>query len=263
LFHGAEWPHHAHPRHAPSPRLICLRRDHRSKVESTLDGKIYESLVVCDPAISAKRPGVLIVHQWMGITDHEIGVAKKLAAMGYVAFVADIYGKGVRPKNMGEAGKQAGMYRAGDGALFRKHLQHAFDTMKTRKNIDASKIAAIGYCFGGGGVLEMARMGIDIKGVVSFHGALKTALPAAKGAIKSKILVCHGADDPFVPEAERLGFIKEMRASAANWQLNAYCDAVHAFTQKSANRKGKAEYNEQAAKRSWVAMTMFLKECFG
>jgi len=231
------------------------------RIWSTLDGKVYESLLVRDPAITAKRPGVLIVHQWMGITDHEIGVAKKLAAMGYVAFVADIYGKGVRPKNAGEAGKEAGKYRAGNGALFRKHLQHAFDTMKTRKEIDTGKLAAIGYCFGGGGVLEMARMGLDLKGVVSFHGGLKTALPAEKGAIKAKILVCHGADDPFVPVDQVLGFMKEMRAAAANWQLNTYCDAVHAFTQKSAKMKGKAEYNEQAAKRSWAAMVAFLKEC--
>jgi len=214
-----------------------------------------------DDAIKGKRPGVLIVHQWTGITDHEKGVARELAKLGYVAFCADVYGKGIRPKAPADAGAQAGKYRK-DRELFRHRMILAMAELVKTKLVANRKIAAIGYCFGGGGVLELARSGAPIAGVVSFHGNLDTPNPDDAKKIRGKVLVCHGADDPFVPETQVIAFKKEMRDAKVDWQLNSYGGAVHAFTQPSANMKGKAEYNEKASKRSWKAMRAFFKECF-
>ena len=227
-----------------------------------LDAKVtLQGFLAYDDAIKGKRPGVLIVHQWTGITDHEKHVAKELAKLGYVAFCADVYGKGVRPEAPADAGAQAGKYRK-DRKLFRHRMIIAMAELVKTKLVANRKIAAIGYCFGGGGVLELARSGAPIAGVVSFHGNLDTPNPDDAKKIRGKVLVCHGADDPFVPEAQVVAFKKEMRDAKVDWQLNSYGGAVHAFTQPTANMKGKAEYNEQAAKRSWKAMRAFFKECF-
>ena len=227
-----------------------------------LDAKVLlQGFVAYDDAIKTKRPGVLIVHQWMGITEHEKNIARELAKLGYVAFCADIYGKGVRPKDAAGAGAQAGKFRK-DRKLFRHRMTLGLvELVKTRPILD-EKLAAIGYCFGGGGVLELARSGAPLAGVVSFHGNLDTPNPDDAKKIKGKVLVCHGADDPFVPPAQVTAFMKEMRDAKVDWQFNAYGGAVHAFTQPTANMKGKAEYNKKAAKRAWKAMQAFLKECF-
>ncbi|MHC4410615.1 MAG: dienelactone hydrolase family protein [Planctomycetota bacterium] len=228
------------------------------------DGDVeLEGIVAYNPKAKSIRPGILVVHQWMGITEHEQTMARRLAELGYVAFVADIYGKGVRPKNAAEARVQATKYRSGDGKLFRQRLKVSLAALVARKGVDKTRLGAIGFCFGGGGVLELARSGADLKGVVSFHGGLKTKAPAKPGGIKAKVLVCHGADDPLVPDVDVAGFMKEMRSAKADWQLNAYGGAVHSFTQPSANRKGVAEYHEKSAKRSWEAMKAFFVECFG
>lgn len=223
---------------------------------------MLEGAVAYDDEAEGKRPGVLVVHQWMGITEHEHEMAKRLAGLGYIAFVADIYGKGVRPKNQSEAREQAMKYRGKDGKLFRGRLAASLAALRAQKNVDPGKLGAIGFCFGGTGVLELARSGAAVKGVVSFHGGLKTPAPAREGEIKAKVLVCHGADDPSVSNEDLLGFMKEMREAKADWQLNAYGGAVHAFTQKSANTPGRAQYHEEAAKRSWEAMKAFFAECF-
>ncbi|MHC4937669.1 MAG: dienelactone hydrolase family protein [Planctomycetota bacterium] len=223
---------------------------------------VLEGAVAYDDQAKGKRPGVLVVHQWMGVTDHERTMAKRLAELGHVAFVADIYGQGIRPKNAQEARTEATKYRGGDGKLFRQRLHAGLAALKAQKNVDATKLGAIGFCFGGGGVLELARSGADVKGVVSFHGGLKTKAPAQEGKVMAKVLVCHGADDPLVPDEDVVAFLKEMRAAKVDFQLNAYGGAVHSFTQPSANRKGVAEYHEKAAKRSWRDMKGFFAECF-
>ena len=223
---------------------------------------VLEGAVAYDDEAKGKRPGVLVVHQWMGITEHERTMAQRLAELGYVAFVADIYGQGIRPKNAQEAREQAGKYRGGDGKLFRQRLRAGLAALEAWKGVDPTKLGAIGFCFGGGGVLELARSGANVKGVVSFHGGLKTNAPAKEGEVKAKILVCHGADDPLVPDQDVVAFLKEMRAAKVDFQLNAYGGAVHSFTQPSANRKGVAEYHEKAAKRSWRDMKAFFVECF-
>ena len=156
-----------------------------------------EGVLVWDDAVKTKRPGILIVHQWMGITDYEKKRAESLAQLGYVAFCADIYGKGIRPNNPQEAGTMAGKYK-GDRALLRARVAAGLEALKQSQFVDGEKIAAIGYCFGGTTVIELARNGSYVAGVVSFHGGLDSPTPADGKNIKCKVLACHGADDPFV-----------------------------------------------------------------
>lgn len=208
-------------------------------------------------------PVVLIVHQWMGLTDYEKGRAEQLANLGYNAFAVDMYGRGVRPTSTDEAGKIAGIYK-NDPALARRRVSAALDFARTQAGIDPGKIAVIGYCFGGAMALELARSGADIRGAVTFHGDLSTKAPAAKGVIKARIAVHHGADDPHVTQEAVDSFIKEMKAADADWTVTEYAHAVHAFTQKNAGNdpsKG-AAYNADADRRSWEALLAFLKEIF-
>lgn len=214
-------------------------------------------------AAKGKVPGVVVIHQWMGLTDHERKVSDDLAKLGYVALAADIYGEGVRPANTTEAGKLAGQYK-GDRALYRRRIAAALDALKAQKGVDGSRVAVIGFCFGGTGALEAARAGLPVKGVVSFHGGLDVPADFKPGPITAKVLVCHGADDPFVPAKDVAAFQDEMRASKADYVFVAYAGAVHAFTQKEAgsdNSKG-AAYNEAAARRSWQHMKDFFTEIF-
>lgn len=234
-------------------------------VEYQQDGATLEGFHVYDGSVEGKRPAVLVIHQWTGLTDYEKHRSRMLAAMGYNVFAADIYGKGVRPQPP-EAGQEAGKYK-GNRDLYRARLTAALEVLRKEEHTDPAKIAAIGYCFGGTGALELARSGADIAGVVSFHGGVGPAegKAAAKGAVKAKVLVLHGADDPNVKPDEVEAFAKEMREAGVDWQLIAYGGAVHAFTQKTAGddpSKG-AAYNEKADRRSWEAMKSFFAELFG
>ncbi len=226
--------------------------------KSTLEGQwVYDS------SQTTPKPAVIIIHQWMGPTEHEYTQAQKLADMGYIAFVADIYGKDVRPKDPSEAGKLATQYKS-DVQLFRKRIKAAIDVVAKDKKVDAKKIVVIGYCFGGTGALEAARAGFPIVGAVSFHGGLSTPKPQDTKNIKAKLLVLHGAIDPYVPAKEVDGFMKEMNDAKADYQFVSYSGAVHAFTQKGAGddaSKG-AAYNESADRRSWLALKSFFGELF-
>jgi dienelactone hydrolase len=236
---------------------------HTETVEYKQDGTTLEGFVAYDDAIKGPRPGVLIVHQWLGLTDYEKNRAEMLAQLGYVAFCADIYGKGVRPQNTQEAGVQAGKYK-NDRQLLRARVNAALDAMRRQPLVDPKHLAAIGYCFGGTTVLELARSGADVAGVVSFHGGLDAPDPADGRNIKCKVLVCHGADDPFSSPQDIAAFENEMRRGGVDWQFILYGGAVHSFTQPNAgndNSKG-AAYNEKADKRSWEAMKQFLAEIF-
>ena len=215
------------------------------------------------PAAQGKVPGVLVIHQWMGLSDHERRVSDDLAKLGYVALAADLYGEGAQPKNGGEAGKLAGSFK-GDRALYRRRVAAALEALKAQKGVDPSRLAVIGYCFGGTGALEAARAGLPVKGVVSFHGGVDTPADYVPGPLSAKVLVCHGADDPFVPAKDVAAFQDEMRKSKADYVFVAYAGAVHAFTQKEAgsdNSRG-AAYNEAAHRRSWDHMKAFFKEIF-
>jgi dienelactone hydrolase len=222
-----------------------------------------EGVLVWDDAVKGARPGVLVVHQWMGLTDYEKHRAEQLAGLGYVAFCADIYGKGVHPKDTKEAGAEATKYKS-DRALLRQRVEAALAELKQSKLADKKHIAAIGYCFGGTAVIELARSGAELNGIVSFHGGLDSPAPADGKNIKCKVLVCHGADDPFVKAADLAAFEDEMRAANVDWTLIKFGGAVHAFTQPMVgndNSKG-AAYNEKADRRSWAAMKLFFAGIF-
>jgi len=222
-----------------------------------------EGFLAYEDAVAGKRPGVLIVHQWLGLTDYEKQRAEQIAALGYVAFCADIYGKGVRPKDTTAAGVEATKYKS-NRALLRLRVNAGLDELKRNKLVDAGRVAAIGYCFGGTTVLELARSGAAVNGVVSFHGGLDSPAPADGKNIKCKVLVCHGADDPFEKASDLAAFEDEMRQANVDWVLIKYGGAVHSFTQPMAgndNSKG-AAYNERADRRSWTAMKLFFTGIF-
>jgi dienelactone hydrolase len=236
----------------------------KTQVIEYKDGDVTcEGYLAYDDAITGPRPGVLVVHEWMGLGPYAKMRADKLAQMGYVAFAADIYGKGIRPKNSDEASTQASIYRK-DRQLMRRRAQAALQVLADSKLVDRKRVAAIGYCFGGGTVLELARSGADLAGVVSFHGNLDTPNPADAKNIKGKILVQHGGSDPYVPAEQLAAFEKEMADAGVNWQVIVYGGAVHSFTNPDSGTdpsKG-AAYNEQADKRSWLAMKQFFDEIF-
>ena len=222
-----------------------------------------EGYLSLDPAVKGPRPGVLVVHDWMGISAETRRRCDMLADLGYVAFAADIYGKGIRPSSPEEASKLAGRYK-GDRALFRRRLLAALDQLKREPQVDKSRVAATGYCFGGTGVLELARAGADVLGVVSFHGGLDAPDPDDGKGIRAKVLVLHGADDPFNPPAQIAAFQEEMRKGGVDWQMVYYGGAVHSFTNPGAgsdNSRG-AAYNALADARSWRAMRDFFDEIF-
>ena len=232
-------------------------------VEYRDGNQAFEGYLACEDGIHGKRPGILVVHDWMGISAETRRRCDMLAALGYVAFAADVYGKGIRPATPQEAAALAGKYK-GDRSLFRSRLILALDQLRKDPRVDVAKLAAIGYCFGGTGVLELARSGANIRGAVSFHGGLDSPHPDDGKAITCKVLVLHGADDPFNPPSDVAAFQEEMRRGGVDWQMIYYGGAVHAFTNPGAGNdasKGSA-YNAKADARSWQAMQDFLNEIF-
>ncbi|MBI5773131.1 MAG: dienelactone hydrolase family protein [Verrucomicrobia bacterium] len=243
---------------------LAARAEIRTDLIVYKDGDtVLQGQFVYNDALQGKRPSILLVHQWKGLGEYEKKRAVMLANLSYVVFCVDIYGKGVRPDNAKDAGALAGKYKA-DRALLRSRVNMGLRVMKTNERVNPQKIAAIGYCFGGTTVLELARGGADVSGVVSFHGGLSSPAPDDAKQIKCRVLALHGADDPFVPAEEVAGFAKEMRDAKVDWQLVSYGNAVHSFTDWGAggdNSKG-AAYNERADKRSWEAMKVFFAEIF-
>ncbi len=236
---------------------------HTESVEYRHGDVVLEGYLADDDAVSGRRPGVLVVHEWKGLGQHAKHSADALAKLGYVAFAVDMYGKGVRPKDNQEAGAHAGKYKK-NRALMRARIGAALDELRKHERVDPKRVAAIGYCFGGTTVLELARSGADVAGVVSFHGGLDSPTPEDAKSIRGKVLVLHGADDPHVPPAEIAAFQNEMRHAGMDWQMIFYGGAVHSFTNPDAgtdNSRGVA-YNEPAAQRSWAAMKLFFEEIF-
>lgn len=232
-------------------------------VEYKQGDQVLEGYLAWDDAVTGTRPGVLVVHEWTGLGDYVKMRASKLAELGYIAFAADIYGKGIRPATPQEAGAQAGIYKK-NPKLMRERVIAGLDVLRSEPLCDPKRVAAIGYCFGGTCVLELARSGANVAGVVSFHGGLATASPADSKNIRGKVLVLHGGDDPHVPPKEVAAFEDEMRTAGVDWQLVVYGGAVHAFTNPGAgNDKSRgAAYNAAANRRSWEAMKAFFAEIF-
>ena len=245
--------------------LVSLSAAVQEKMVAYQDGDTdLQGFYAHDPEALSTGKAVLIVHQWTGLGDNEKMRARMLAKLGYKAFALDIYGKGIRPQPPA-AGKFAGKYK-GDRDLYRSRLAAGLARLKILAEVSDADIAAIGYCFGGTGVLEIARAGTPLAGVVSFHGGLGAAdgQTAQKDTLQTKLLVLHGADDPFVPPTEVAAFHEEMAEAGADLKFVAYPGAVHAFTQKGAgndNSKG-AAYNEKADDRSWEAMKAFFERVF-
>jgi dienelactone hydrolase len=226
-------------------------------------GTPLEGVLVYDAGAPQPLPAVIIFHQWLGITDYERQRARMLAELGYAAFCADIYGQGARPAGRADAGQFAGKYR-GDRALMRARAQAALDYVQGLEFVDPAQVAAIGYCFGGGVALELARSGADLAGVVSFHGNLDTPDPVDARNIKCPLLVCHGAADPHVPQRQVQDFVSEMEAAGVDYEVNMYGGAVHSFTDWNAgsDTSGGAAYSESANRRSWDDLLQFFAEIF-
>ncbi|HEY9747257.1 MAG TPA: dienelactone hydrolase family protein [Allocoleopsis sp.] len=236
----------------------------RTKVVEYKQGNtVLEGYLVYDDAVNGKRPGVMVVHEWKGIGPYVKRRANQLAKMGYVAFAADIYGKGVRPKNPKEAGAEASKYRS-NRTLLRDRANAGLEVLRQQPLVDPKRIAAIGYCFGGGAVLELARSGADIAGVVSLHGNLDTPNPADAKNIKAQVLVLQGGDDPLVPDEQVQAFKQEMRQAKVNWELVSYGGAVHGFTNSESGNDPSTgvAYNRTADRRSWEDMKQFFAEIF-
>lgn len=223
---------------------------------------VLEGFLAYDDAVQGKRPGVVVVHEWKGLGDYAKDRAKQLAGLGYTAFAIDMYGKGIYAKDHEEAALFSGLYR-NDRALMRARAKAGLDTLLAEPTVDASRVAAIGYCFGGTTVLEMARAGEPLKLVASFHGGLGTPVAAKAGEISSKVVVFQGAEDKFTL-TDLEPFKAEMRAANADWTVVELGGAVHSFTVPEAGNdpsQGMA-YNAAADKRSWDTLKVFLNEVF-
>lgn len=229
-----------------------------------VDGTAVESVLVYDDAGAAKRPALVMVPNWMGVNDAQVDKAKAIAGKDYVILVADVYGKATRPANADEAGKAAGAMYA-DRAALRARVNAALDQLAHAEDapVDAAKLGAIGFCFGGATALELARSGANIAGVVSFHGNLSTSLPAKTGDVKAKVLALNGADDSYVPAEQIQDFTKEMQGAGIDWQFVNLGGAVHCFAEPDQNNGPGCVYNERAAKRAFRMMHDFFDEAFG
>ena len=232
----------------------------------SLNGITMSGYYAYDDAIKGKRPGVLVVHEWWGHDDYARMRARMLAGLGYSAFALDMYGTGKLAKHPDSAKKFMTEVTSNMG-IARERYKKGLSILKAQDATDNNKLAAIGYCFGGGVVLDMARQGIPLKGVASFHGSIATKEPAKKGKVKARLLVLNGADDPFVTKEQISALKKEMRDAGARLEFVNYKGTKHSFTNPQADAFGKKfkmplVYSPDADKKSWVKMQQFFKEIF-
>ncbi|HLI20445.1 MAG TPA: dienelactone hydrolase family protein [Stellaceae bacterium] len=241
---------------SPAQAAVQVKTVDYKQGDTTLEGWL-----VYDDAMQGKRPGVVVFPAWNGPSNDEKMRAEMLAKLGYVAFVADVYGKGIRPQTPKDAGAESGKYMQ-NRPLLRDRAIAAYDQLRKSPMVDASKIAAIGYCFGGAGALDLARSGAAVVDTVTFHGDLVSPTPQDDNNIKGRVLVLHGADDPIVGPKDQEEFRKEMTDAHVKWEMILYGGAVHSFTQKSAGNDPShgAAYNAYADKESWAEMTRLFRE---
>jgi len=242
---------------------VCAKVQH-SEIEWQLDGIVYSGVLVYDDQGAAKRPGIVMVPNWRGITPSAIEKAAQMAGTEYVVLVADVYGKTIRPANNAEAGAAVQPLLANPRAL-RTRAAAALDALKAQAGsapLDAAKMAAVGFCFGGSTVLEMARAGLPLAGVVSLHGGLSTSMPAAADSATVPVLVLNGAADTAVSREDIARFGEEMDRAGADWQFVNFGGAVHCFAEADANSPPNCVYHPQAARRAWKMLADFLRERF-
>ena len=217
-----------------------------------------------DETERGRRPGVLVVHEGLGLNEHAMERTRMLAELGYVAMAADMFGDRRQAADLQEARALVAELRD-EPAKLRARGRTALATLASLPQVDAERLGAIGFCFGGSVVLELARDGADLKGVVSFHGVLTTRAPAVAGMVNASVLVCTGADDPLVSPEQVVAFEEEMRAAGArDWQVISYGNTLHGFTNPAADGSilPAALYNERSNRRSWAAMQSFFDEMF-
>ncbi|MCO7219738.1 dienelactone hydrolase family protein [Klenkia sp. PcliD-1-E] len=230
-------------------------------VGTTVGGTELEAYLAAPAGVEGRRPGVLVLHDWSGMTDHVRVRAQMLARLGHVALAGDVFGKDDQPTDAGESQRLAGeLY--GDVALFRERVLANLELLRADPRVDPARVVVMGYCLGGSGALEAARAGADVAGVVSFHGGLNTGAPAEPGSITAPLLVLTGADDPMVPVSAVEEFEDELRtAGAPDWQVVTYSGALHAFAVPGVDApEHGAAYQETADRRSWRALQDFLGE---
>jgi len=236
-------------------------------VDYTSQGVTFKGYLAYDENLKGKRPGVLVVHEWWGLNDYARKRAQMLAELGYTALAVDMYGDGKTAMHPDDAGKFSSELMKNFDVVKARFLT-AMDFLKQQPTVDPARLAAIGYCFGGGVVLNMARQGADLKGVASFHGSLNAVKPAEPGMVKAKVLVLHGADDKFIKPEQIEAFKKEMSEAKVDYTFISYPDAVHSFTSPDADALGKKfnmsiAYNADADQKSWDELKLFLKKIFG
>lgn len=223
---------------------------------------VLEGYYAYDDSYQGHRPLILVAHDWTGKTEFTQKKADQLAELGYIGFALDMFGKGKTGKNNEEKAALAKPFFE-DRSFLKRRILTAYNTAMDLDHVDRLKTAAIGFCFGGTCVLDLARTGVDIRGIVSFHGGLAAPAHQEKTEIKAKILALHGYDDPMVPPQQVSDFEKEMTAGKVDWQMHIYGNTMHAFTNPLANDPGFGTvYSKCADKRSWIAMTNFFEEIF-
>ena len=236
------------------------------EVEYKVGDTVHKGYLVHDDAITGKRPGVLVVHEWWGHNEHARNSARKLAQAGYVALALDMYGDGKQANHPDEAGKFSGEVRK-NLPLMKSRFEAGMNLLRRQPRVDDKRVAAIGYCFGGSVVLQMAREGGDLRGVASFHGGLATEHPAQAGKVKARVLVLNGAEDVMVPAEQIAAFRKEMENAKADYKFVNYPGAKHSFTNPEADANGvkfnlPLAYNARADQESWAELQSFLKLIF-
>lgn len=231
-------------------------------IEYEDDGVVLEGRLAWNDADKGPRPGVLVSHAWAGRGDFEDGKADRLAELGYTAFALDLYGKGVRGNSVEENAALMQPF-LDDRSMLQRRLLVSLETLRAQPEVDAARVAAIGFCFGGLCVLDIARTGEDLAGVVSFHGLFGAPGNTAGNTIKARVLALHGWDDPMAKPDDAVALAGEMTAMGADWQLHAFGNTMHAFTNPGANDANMGTvYNAAADRRSWIAMQDFLQEIF-
>ncbi len=235
----------------------------RTRTIDYQDGDVdLQGYLAWDDAVGGKRPGVMISHAWAGRSDFENGKAEELAKLGYVGFALDNFGRGILGTNTEENSALIQPF-LDDRAMLQGRLQVALEVFKGFDEVDASRVAAIGFCFGGLCVLDLARTGTDLAGVVSFHGLFGSPGNTAGHKIKAKVLALHGWDDPMAPPDQVVSLAEELSSMGADWQVHGYGNTMHAFTNPQANDPDFGTvYSPDADRRSWNAMQDFLSEIF-